>query len=67
MNDMRSKFCIFFVYKNLCNIPRLYSKSPDLCSHPCCVKNTSLIHIFGFAIAFDSSRCQSICNTVAIG
>ena len=67
MNDMRSKFCIFFVYKNLCNIPRLYSKSPDLCSHPCCVKNTSLIRIFCFAIAFDSSRCQSICNTVAIG
>ena len=67
MNDMRSEFCIFFVYKNLCNILRLYSKSPDLCSHPCCVKNTSLIHIFGFAIAFDSSRCQSICNTVAIG
>ena len=64
---MRSKFCIFFVYKNLCNILRLYSKSSDLCSHPCCVKNTSLIHIFGFAIAFDSSRCQSICNTVAIG
>ena len=64
---MRSKFCIFFVYKNLCNIPRLYSKSPDLCLHPCCVKNTSLIRILGFAIAFDSSRCQSICNTVTIG
>ena len=56
---MRSKFCIFFVYKNLCNILRLYSKSSDLCSHPCCVKNTSLIHIFGFAIgqhAFSSTR-----------
>ena len=25
MNDMRSKFCIFFVYKNLCNIPVSYT------------------------------------------
>ena len=65
---MRSKVLHFLcLQKSLVIYRRLYSKSPDLCLHPCCVKNTSLIRILGFAIAFDSSRCQSICNTVTIG
>ena len=66
MNDMRSELCVFFIYKNLCNIPGLYSKSPNLSPHPCRVKNTSLISIFGFAIEFDSSSCQRIRDAIAL-